>query len=149
MFYSMVLEALSAIGLAGNIVQFVHFTWELISKSQEIYHSTSGLSAEHLELKVVSQSLQRLATQLEVYHGQKSSLGILAKQCKDVANELLSAIQKLQGDDPRGHPEKSKKWKSFRHALKCVWKMDHIVKLQSRLERLRNEIMLQLVSETR
>jgi len=45
------MELLSALGLAGNVVQFSQFALELFSKSKEIYDSRSGIPAdsEHLE----------------------------------------------------------------------------------------------------
>ena len=51
------MEALAAVGLAGNIVQFISFASETLSKSREIYLSASGTTEEYMDLKLISQDL--------------------------------------------------------------------------------------------
>ena len=58
------MDPLSAVGVAGTIVQFVTFASTLISKSTEIYNSASGSSTEVLDLHHVSQHLQQLSNKL-------------------------------------------------------------------------------------
>jgi hypothetical protein len=55
------MDPLTAVGLAGNIVQFVDFTGKLISATQKLYVSESGANAENLELEGLAQNLQQLA----------------------------------------------------------------------------------------
>jgi hypothetical protein len=54
------MEALAAIGLVGNIVQFVDFSGKLISKSIQLYHSYDAALAEDIEIKKAIKHLLRL-----------------------------------------------------------------------------------------
>ena len=53
-------NSLTAIGLAGNIVQFVSFCGVLLNTSQEIYKSADGALVEYLELEDITTHLDRL-----------------------------------------------------------------------------------------
>jgi hypothetical protein len=61
----MVLEPISALGLAGNVIQFADFAGKLISKGNEYYKSVDGALVEHTELKVVGKRLADLSEGLE------------------------------------------------------------------------------------
>jgi hypothetical protein len=59
------MEALAAIGLVGNIVQFVDFSGELIAKSVQLYHSYDGALPENVDIEVVTKHLVVLIKKLE------------------------------------------------------------------------------------
>jgi len=61
----MVLEALVAMSLTGNIVQFVHFTCSLFSKGREIYRSTSGTTSELGELRTIAEEIRRFGSNID------------------------------------------------------------------------------------
>lgn len=143
----MVLEALAAIGLAGNVVQFVHFVGSLVAKSRQIRRSALGLADETCDLEVIAKHLHEY---LRAFGSDSSGLGAvssLATRCEDVATELLTAISELKQNQKRS--KVGEKFGSFRKALKSVWKKEELLGLQSRLESLRDELMLQLVSKSR
>jgi hypothetical protein len=50
------MEPLSAVSLAGNILQFIHTTRQLISTTREIIDT--GNKHEHLELELIARNLQ-------------------------------------------------------------------------------------------
>ena len=52
----MVLDPLTAIGLAGNIVQFVDFSSKIVGKANKIYESVDGASTRISTLRL-SQTL--------------------------------------------------------------------------------------------
>ncbi|KAJ4288662.1 hypothetical protein N0V90_011899 [Kalmusia sp. IMI 367209] len=103
----MVLEALAAISLTGNIIQFVHFGFTLIRTTHDIHESGSSNTPETIELNIIAKHLEGHIRNLETPRGSEitaentrqnnndSSTLSLARQCQAVATELLSAIGKL------------------------------------------------------
>ncbi|OAL37221.1 hypothetical protein AYO20_03397 [Fonsecaea nubica] len=145
----MVLDPLSAIGLAANIVQFIDFSRRLISDAKEIYHSTNGTSAENVELQDVAESLSRLSSTLispldpsqAAVAQTEAEIVKIAAASRVVGDELQAAIQSLTaGDGSR------KKWRSFLQALKTLWKRDKIAKLRKRLEDARSNLSVHVLS---
>jgi hypothetical protein len=135
------LDPLTALGLASNIVQLIQFTSDLVAKGRDIYQSTDGTLVEHLELEAITKSLEDLS--LEVALPNIGSLRLtkverqlqqLCEGCRKAANELLDVIQKLKAQGPH------KRWVSFRQALNSIWREDEIQALSIRLERYRRQI---------
>lgn len=58
------LDPLTALGVAGNIVQFVDFTVKLMSKSHELYKSTDGALVGNKDLEAIAANLNRLTERL-------------------------------------------------------------------------------------
>ncbi|KAH8782029.1 hypothetical protein F5882DRAFT_499362 [Hyaloscypha sp. PMI_1271] len=138
------MDPLTALGLAGNIVQFVDFTSKLISTTQKLYDSSSGAKDEHLELENLARNIQEQAEHAKSRLGGVSGPAILSKehgtildlsdQCIEVSNQLLSLLEsvKVKGQH-RG-------WDSFHQALRSVWKKEDIKALQQRLDRISNHL---------
>ena len=59
------MEALAAIGLVGNIVQFVDFSGRLIAESIELYHSYDGALAENVDIETATKHLAVLIKKLK------------------------------------------------------------------------------------
>ncbi|KAF2653413.1 hypothetical protein K491DRAFT_515569 [Lophiostoma macrostomum CBS 122681] len=155
------MEVLAAIGLAGNIVQFVSFTSETLSKSREIYLSASGTTEEYTDLKVISQDLLSLKDRISSQKSAMPSLSPLVDRCMRIADEILSAVKQVEDTSTHGKSStnstvngfkgtgsKSRtQWKSFRKALKCVWGKHRVQDLETRLENLRGQILFHLMSD--
>ena len=158
----MVLETIAAVGLASSIVQFVAFIFETLSKSREVCVSVSGITAEYTDLRTIAQDLVSLRDQLGAHENAIPNLSPISVQCVSIAQEILAAIVKIQQkfmphyQNPTAAvttrsstnlipPSNCKKWKSFRAALKCVWKKPKLTELQLRLERLRDELIFNLI----
>jgi hypothetical protein len=60
------MEALTAVGLASNIVQFISFAGDLVSTSKQISRSANGTLVENLEIEAIAQNLQNLSESLRV-----------------------------------------------------------------------------------
>ena len=73
------------------------------------------------------------------------SLSLLAERCLHIADEILSAVKQIQ-DKFSG---KRKKWESFRKALQCVWEKQRVTDLETRLGKLRDQLVFHLLSENR
>jgi len=144
------MESLAAIGLAGNIVQFISFSSTLISKSREIRQSASGISKETVDLRLVAEDISQFSTQFLFAESSSEQLSLIAKSCNDVAQELQTAISKLQCEHvTTGAKTRPTKWQSFRKALKCVWEKEQIGELKARLEVLREQMMMHMIYNTR
>ncbi|ORY12629.1 hypothetical protein BCR34DRAFT_650510 [Clohesyomyces aquaticus] len=160
----MVLEALAAISLTGNIVQFVHFGCSLFSKGQQIYRSASGKTLRHDELQTIAQHIKDFSKRIDATVEQQkcgagevkinSDLVALAKRCGSVASELTSVLEKLGKKAASGATQTGGKesrgpwhWENFRAALQSIYKDDRIAELEERLERLRDQIMFHLVAD--
>lgn len=144
-------ESIAAIGLAGNIIQFISFTFVLVSKSREIYYSASGAADEIVDLEIIAQDIEILCDEFRLREGLDDwRLVDMANRCKAVAEELQDAISDLQsGIKGKESRIENTKWKSFRTALRSVWGKKRVEELKSRLESLRDQVTMQLISYTK
>jgi hypothetical protein len=147
------MEALAAVGLASNVVQFADFATRLVVAARNLYKSVEGTTAENKELEMLAQNLRDLAktenllqlaenTQyngLTPSHAALSSLDSetwrnLNKQCIDVADDLIKLLQslKVKGDLRSGE--------SMYRALRNAWKREDIESLQARLDRISDQL---------
>jgi hypothetical protein len=152
------MEPLSAFALAGNIVQFIDFGCQLISESRQIYRG--GVAAKYVDLRVISKDLSELSDSFRNIHPEnesvqlmegeralqprkqcKDNLTLIATMCKDVADELLQTLQDLKAKNTPHH-----KWTSFQQALMVLWKKDKIDALKRRLDDLRGQLNILIVS---
>jgi hypothetical protein len=149
----MVLDPFTALGLAGNLVQFVDFLYKLLSESKSLYASSSGVSAENVILETVAKDLSLLSAKLAtppsggLVQRRSSQAGeelrILASLCQDVTKQLLGALEELKIKSP------DKRWKSFLQALKTVWRKEKIEELAKRVDRAQRQLNTRLLAMMR
>ncbi|KAL8340959.1 hypothetical protein RB601_006862 [Gaeumannomyces tritici] len=143
------MDALTALGLAANILQFVEVTGRLISSAREL--SQQGAKSEYVELEAIAQQLRGLAEGIRppqdgdddedpAHTHTDGGVGKLATSSIEIANELLGALDslKLQGG--------KHKWKSFHQALRTVWKAGKIEDLQKRMDKLSKALNSELMA---
>lgn len=147
----MVLDPLSAIGLAGNIVQFIDFSCNILSESRKTYRSATGTSTENVELENVAESLRQFTAQLQTsangqtpHPGANQAFEKVLESCRGVADELLHAIERLKVQDGP-----HRRWRSFRQALITLWRKEELSGMEKRLSFLREQVTLHLVSSVR
>jgi N-terminal domain on NACHT_NTPase and P-loop NTPases len=130
------METLAVIGLIGNVVQFVDFSGKLISKSAEIYHSSTGALAENADIETATDHLIQLNKKLRdaATLAGDGELRRLCTSCSSVAEELLGTLDKVKVKGDQG------KLKSIRKAIRSVWSKDDIEGLERRLARFREEL---------
>ena len=146
----MVLDPFSALGLAGNIVQFIQFGSDVFSKSREISKAASGASLENEELGSAAQRLQKICLGLQRSQSQRpgvtstssdtDSLQELAESCRTAGEEILCALLHFEVQEP------NKKWQSLGKALKTVWKKSEIQAMEKRLGSYRDQLMSHLLA---
>ena len=132
---------MAALGLAGNIVQFVDFSCKVLQDTKSLYSSSTGASAENDVIEAICRDLINLNNNLTAPSAPGAipdSIRSLASSCKDVAAELLGTLNKIRVREPH------QKWKSFVQTLRKVWKEGQIEELVKRMERLRNETQYRL-----
>ena len=152
------MDPLSGAGLAGTVVQFVQFAANLFCIAKEIHRSTSGSSEEKESLQAIYNRLSTLSANLQCPRPTASSsngtqpdeaadvaIGFLAKECKTDCDRLLSVLGRLNS----GHGNFPKWWKSFRSALKELWKGDEIEALEKRIAKHQTQLIMHICMNTR
>ena len=131
------MDPISALGLAGNIIQFIDFGCKLFSKTKAIYKD--GSLTESIDMQVVTddlrqyseklrQGLQSSGTQQLGFSEDEKALLSMCDGCLQVAGEIDKALQALKLQSKPG------KCKSFRHAIKSVWSDKRLAELKRRLD---------------
>lgn len=145
----MVLEPLTAIGLAGNIVQFVDFTGKIVAKSLKLYRSSPGEPGDNASLEQVTGELRSLTKGLTIRFtppgnsGPDAGILSVARACRTEAEKLLSVLEKLK------IKHGSRVLQSAHQALADEWKKDTIEELRTNLGRLQTQLLLHLVALTK
>ena len=138
------MEALAAISLAGNILQFLNFTGDVISKSRQIHDSSSGTLKEHDDLEGCTSDLKALSCRLQASAGPAdSTLVQLCSSCCEVADELLVALKRL------GVKENTTRSQSFKKVLKALWGQEKLRSLERRLADFRQQLTFHVAVELR
>jgi hypothetical protein len=146
----MALDPLTALSLAGTIVQFVDFSTKVLSRTIRLYKSVHGALDSQDELELITSDLIQIVNQIPRSLSLGSSQSAtdeevaLQKLCKasfDIADELLARLKELKV--PSGH--KHKMWKSFHEALKSVWKEEDMKSMVKRLSAVREEIQMRII----
>lgn len=140
------MEAFAALGLAGNIVQFVDFGCKLFANAQEIYSSASGSSGRVRDAATIVGALNDLCKRLQERPplaasssgGLNTSLDLLASECRQVALQLMDLLERIRTREPHS------KWSSFKGALKTIIREDEVKALERRLEDYRRQIITTL-----
>jgi hypothetical protein len=144
----MALDPLTALSLAGTIVQLVDFGSKIFSTAYQLHRSSTGALSVNEEIETVTSDLLALATKLRRSVYSSDVLGCLTQDeqmlaenfdrvCNSaviVADEILQRLDMLQVKGKR------RAWKSFRQAFKAVWSKAEIAKLLEKLSKLRTSL---------
>ncbi|KAH7243062.1 hypothetical protein B0J15DRAFT_528807 [Fusarium solani] len=140
---------MDGISLAASIIQIIDISSRVVAKGIDIYQSADGQLTEHGEIDHVTRALSSSARRIRIsiaanrppYTDAEMEQLRLATDCRQIANELLKALERLKR---RGRPGK---WTSLRQGLKTVWNEDKIASLERRLDRYRQQ-MIESILET-
>jgi hypothetical protein len=142
------MDPLTGLGLAANVLQFVDFAAEIVSKGNAIRKSTSGTLKDNAQLDIVCTRIQTLAADLEQsvnnpIAANDLALNAICRDCSQIAAELHQKLSSLviSGNVTR--------FKSYRQALKSVWAKDAIDALACRLQLFRGELNTVLLAGLR
>lgn len=157
------LDPLSALSVAGNVIQFVEFGTRLVSTSLQLYRTKNFIS--HADLREKASDMYKLSSvmqeQLKATEGFPKANAFLAPQagnvalwndtqymsmltravdrCASCAADLLAATEtsNVQGSHP--------KWESFRIALKAIMGETKVRALAQQLSEAERSMQLFLV----
>lgn len=116
-------EALAAVGLASNVVQFVEFTARLCVRIQEYASATSGLPKELAQQAAQLAELLILLKELsQQSDGAILDVGITG-QCQTQAEELSNLLDSLRAGAGKG------RWGTAKTAFKSLKRIQQIDKV--------------------
>jgi len=154
------MEATVALGLAGNVTQFLDFGIKLCRTINQIYNSSSGASNHNAatetlvtaflsSLDAVSRDLAKYCAYLGDDAAAQGAVlvhnEILAVMdgCRDLALDMLGRLEKLKAD------KNSKMWKSFLQAIEALWREQEILEVEQKLHKFRTELQWIIVVSLR
>ena len=136
------MDPLTALSLAGTIVQFVQFAAQIVqatvsgaSPVQEDLE-TRTLALRDLIAKLRRQQLSGNASTSFVFRADSpdKTLQILCDGCAAIAEELLARLDRLKVEG------KHKMWKNFKKAIESQWSQNELKSLSSRLTEYRTAL---------
>jgi len=136
------MDPITALSVAGNVIQFLDLGVKAVSKAGEIYDSSNGALVEHIEIGDLTEDIAKVAVKLAAAAGATTgndSLDNICEQCTIVAKELSDALKEMKADD------KKSRIKSARKALKAMWGRKHVEDMKRRLEGYRDEIQFHVL----
>jgi hypothetical protein len=146
------LDPLTAISLAGNVVQFVDFSSKVISKTRELIKSSHGTTQEAYNAEIVIRDLLRLSEQLKdglqaVSAGplpdEDETLKELCSGCIDLSGTMIRRLEKLKLGEGAG------KRRAFLHALKGVWSQKELESEEAQLATYRSQLEFRVLTSFR
>lgn len=142
------MDPLTALGVAANVIQFVDFSIKLCAKAHEI--RKSGNVQDHVDAERAAITIRFLQSKLIIPHGgntivteTQGLLEGLCSSCTETATQILDVLEELK---VRG---KMTTWKSMREAIKSIMGKAAIVELSSRLEEFRKLIEVTVLVDLR
>src|SRR5436190_2335983 len=82
------MDPVTALGIAGNAIQFVDFARKLISTGIQYYESSDGTLLEHTELSAAAENLARLTAKIQQSEKLQQSL-LAPKRGRDNSDDLI------------------------------------------------------------
>jgi hypothetical protein len=144
------LDPMSALLVAASAVQFVDFSIKMVSKSKELYKSTSGALEENLQLSQSARILLgcekevRNALHVLTFHpplvisDSQADLLELCENCLNVGLKLVDRLTSLEMKDGLKH----RRWQSIRQALKSEWGKREVNEMRDSLAGYKSDLML-------
>ena len=144
------LDPLSAVSLAGNIVGFIEFTAEIISKTRELL--SHGATQEIYNAEIVIRDLLQLSKQLKI--GAQSAgaapqtdddkaLEDFCSCCIGLSETIIKRLEKLKLKEEASKP------RAFLHALKAVWSQKELQSEEVQLASYRSQLEFRVLTSLR
>jgi hypothetical protein len=154
------MDPLTALSVAGTVVQFVDFGSKLLGNTRHLYKSARGSLEATEELKLVTGDLQSVVIKLgtdplmvvgdasqpmtEDRQREKDAFLEICKMATGIAAELLERLRGLTIEEGG-----SRAFNSFRAALKAAWSKDEVSSLRERLSTLKDSLQSRLMVSLR
>ncbi|KAK8057878.1 hypothetical protein PG996_011815, partial [Apiospora saccharicola] len=129
----LLMDPLSALGVASNILAVIDFGWTVLTETRNIHQSSSGLSGEAEFVDHLIQDVAKLDEGLPSLVGVSGELQTLLDESKSIIGLLQNGLQAVKAGN-------RSKWSSFLSALKQTWGKDQVKDLTSRLGKLQIQV---------
>jgi hypothetical protein len=137
-------EAIAALALAGNVLQFIDFGSRFISHAWKVYKTGVDGADAVPNLQLLTTDLQNVLTSLQRrQEGDSPGMGRLCEECSRVARRLLESLNLLN------LPDKMRKRDAVKAAFKATWNRDEIKAFQQELDGFRQQLTLHLLLSLR
>jgi hypothetical protein len=154
------MDPLTALSVAGTVVQFVDFGSKLLGNTAHLYKSARGSLEATEELKLVTGDLQSVVTKLrnepsmglggdsqpmtEDLQREKDVFLEICDMAANIADELLGRLKSLTVEQ-----KGSRAFNSFKAALKAAWSKDEVASLRERLSTLKDSLQSRMMVSLR
>jgi hypothetical protein len=136
------MDPITAVGFAASILQFIDFSWGVITGTYEVYKSATGTTLENAHINTVVNDLERvtdgLISDIEGKTKHEKELCKLADKCHNLSQDLSKILKKLQIS------EENSKWKSLKVKIASMRKEKEIASIENRLDKYRSQILVRV-----
>ncbi|KAK0718642.1 hypothetical protein B0T26DRAFT_626372, partial [Lasiosphaeria miniovina] len=146
------MDPLSAVGLASAILNFLDFSWSLVTSAKELHRSGRGTTRENARIGSIVGDLQDYSLELSVTGESQTrnrlpskhekALRDLAQSCAALSAELEDILGRLRG-------VKNSKWQSLRTTWASMRKKSEIASIEARLGQYRAQMNTRLLAMLR
>ncbi|KAF7907807.1 hypothetical protein BELL_0935g00040 [Botrytis elliptica] len=164
------MDPLTVLSIAGNVIQFVDFSWKLISGAQEIYRG--GRLDVHTETKKVVEDLSKFSSEMsisirsdgkfKVLTPNEVELEELCSDCSNLAEELVKRLETFQLSEGFDGTVKKRKpdglnifreakvvWLSVSQVIKSMLSSSELKEMERKLQSFRDTIHARMLSSLR
>lgn len=130
-------EALAALGLAANVLQFVECGFRIIKTANDLKSSVDGATKSNREVELLARNLNETMKAVKARNlvPASSEMSQAVSACNDLSDELVQMLESLKID-----PEKDSSWTRMKASVRNLRKADEIKALDERLNRFRTQI---------
>ncbi|KAJ6084564.1 hypothetical protein N7486_011364 [Penicillium sp. IBT 16267x] len=136
------MDPLTAISLAGNIISFIDFPYQVIAGVNKVLDSSSGMTPESAQFSALVEDLngitQNLVSNVAARTENEKQLCILATNCHVLSGEICQVLRSLKVGD------KKSKWQGMMVKMKSMWMNKEIEAIERRLNSYQSEILIRL-----
>ncbi|KAF6832908.1 P-loop containing nucleoside triphosphate hydrolase, partial [Colletotrichum plurivorum] len=142
-------EAIAGFALAGNVLQFIEFGGKWAHKSIQIHRSTADAPDDLRDLRNAAKRIQDASQQLKVPERDRVALSAGHQQIVQVADSCLAESAKIMASLDKiggsGLGNRKRGAAAAKQALKLLWKQEELEDLESKIQRLGQELNLALL----
>jgi hypothetical protein len=136
------MDPMTALSLAGTIVQSIDFGTRLLKDGRDLYKSTTGALSVNDELELTTNDLRALIAKVRLGLSTVPALGPLTEEetvdkynferiCDEAAKTPEHIVERL--DKLKVNRTRHRKWASLKQAIKSGWAQRDLVDLIGRL----------------
>jgi hypothetical protein len=142
-------EAITALSLAANVVQFIDFATKVTTTFWDFYKSSSNIKGDIPNVTAINTDLQGILASLDAEPkpavGGDVGLQKLTGECRKTATRLDEIMKPLLAAQSQSKGKQA----ALKAAFSSVWKAEEIQGLRQQLEEFRNQLVLHLLASLR